>query len=137
MGERVLSFRPLKLASRQLDIGIWSPQIEVKVRVNVWEPCPHRRCLHPQSRVGPLESRSWRRGEGGDGAQGRRAPREGQEEQQGALSAATPSLQDLSESAVAPEAAGKASLRPACSCLGQPPSPVCRWDALVTQGPRA
>lgn len=27
--------------------------------------------------------------------------------------------------------------RPACSYLGQLPSPVCRWDALVTQGPRA
>lgn len=101
MGEhQALSFRPLKLASRQLDIGIRSPKKEVKVGVNMWEPCPHRRCLHPQSRAGPLESRSWRRGKGGDRAQGRRAPREGQEEQQGALSAAIPSLQDLSESAV-------------------------------------
>lgn len=72
MGEhQALSFRPLKLASRQLDIGIWSPKKEVKVRVNVWEPCPHRRCLHPQSRAGP-----WRAG-AGEGARVETEPRGG------------------------------------------------------------
>lgn len=66
----------------------------------MWEPCLHRRCLHPQSRAGSLQSRSWRRGEGGDGAQGKKAHREGRAEKQGAPRAAAPSLQDLSESAV-------------------------------------